>query len=119
MLLRILAWWRRVFRNGPTRVTAGVGYARIDRVDEAVAELRAALALEPRHFRANLLLGRILTLQGQAAAALPHLQTAAGVQPTDAEYIAFWPTPTKAGQRRRGGHGPAPGRGVRQEVSVF
>jgi arylsulfatase A-like enzyme/Flp pilus assembly protein TadD len=64
-------------------------YARIDRVDEAVAELRAALALELRHFRANLLLGRILTLQGQAAAALPHLQTAAGVQPTDAEVHRF------------------------------
>jgi predicted Zn-dependent protease len=64
-------------------------YARIDRVDEAVAELRAALALEPRHFRANLLLGRILTLQGQAAAALPHLQTAAGVQPADAEAHRF------------------------------
>jgi len=64
-------------------------YARIDRVDEAVAELRASLALEPGHFRANLLLGRILTLQGQAAAALPHLQTAAGAQPPDAEAYRF------------------------------
>ena len=64
-------------------------YARIDRVDEAVAELREALGLEPKHFRANLLLGRILTLRGQAVAALPHLQTAASVQPSDAETQRF------------------------------
>jgi choline-sulfatase len=71
------------------RYSLGSVYARIDRVDEAVAELRAALGLEPQHFRANLLLGRILTLRNQGAAALPFLQTAASVQPSDAETQRF------------------------------
>jgi predicted Zn-dependent protease len=64
-------------------------YARIDRVADAVAELRAAVGLEPTHFRANLLLGRILTLQGQSTAAVAHLQTAATVQPGSAEAHQF------------------------------
>jgi len=63
--------------------------ARIDRVPDAVRELRAAIALEPKHFRANLLLGRILTLQGDAEHALPYLQTAVAVQPSNAEAKQF------------------------------
>jgi Flp pilus assembly protein TadD len=35
------------------------------------------------------LLGRILTLQGQAAAALPHLRTATDVDPTSGEAHSF------------------------------
>ena len=62
------------------RYSLGSVYARIDRVPEAIAELRAALALDPRHFRANLLLGRILTLRGEAAAAIPYLKAAVDVQ---------------------------------------
>jgi choline-sulfatase len=64
-------------------------YARIDRVPDAVTELRAALALEPRHFRANLLLGRILTLQGQALEAVAHLRSAVEAQPASAEAHQF------------------------------
>jgi choline-sulfatase len=64
-------------------------YARIDRVDEAVRELRAVLELAPAHYRANLLLGRILTLQGQAAAGLPHLEKAAAATEASAEAHAF------------------------------
>jgi arylsulfatase A-like enzyme/cytochrome c-type biogenesis protein CcmH/NrfG len=71
------------------RFSLGSVYARIDRVGEAVAELKAALELEPRHYRANLLLGRILTLQGQAGAGLPYLQRAAEAQPSSAEAQAF------------------------------
>ena len=56
---------------------------------EAIAELKAALELEPRHYRANLLLGRILTLQGQAVAGLPYLQRAAEAQPSSVEAQAF------------------------------
>jgi arylsulfatase A-like enzyme/uncharacterized protein HemY len=63
--------------------------ARIDKIDEATTELRAALALEPRHFRANLLLGRILTLQGQAGAAVEYLRTATAVQSSSAEAYQF------------------------------
>ncbi len=63
--------------------------ARIDRVPEAIKELHAAIDLEPKHFRANLLLGRILTLQGDAEHAIPYLRTAAAVQPSNAEAIQF------------------------------
>ena len=64
-------------------------YARIDRVPDAGRELHAALDLEPRHFRANLLLGRILTLQGDPQRALQYLQTAVDVQPSNAEARQF------------------------------
>jgi arylsulfatase A-like enzyme/Flp pilus assembly protein TadD len=71
------------------RYSLGSVYARIDRVGEAVAELRAALALEPKHFRANLLLGRILTLQGQPSAGLDFLRTCTDVQPSSEEAHRF------------------------------
>jgi cytochrome c-type biogenesis protein CcmH/NrfG len=54
-----------------------------------MTELRAALALEPRHFRANLLLGRLLSLTGKAAEAVPYLQTAVDVDPKSAEARQF------------------------------
>jgi choline-sulfatase len=71
------------------RYSLGSVYARIDRVADATTELRAALALEPRHFRANLLLGRILTLQNKVDAAIPLLRTAVEVDPKSAEAKAF------------------------------
>ena len=71
------------------RYSLGSVYARIDRVADALVELRAALALEPRHFRANLLIGRILTLQNKAADAIPFLRTAVEVDPTSTEAKAF------------------------------
>jgi predicted Zn-dependent protease len=64
-------------------------YARIDRVNEAAVELRAALALQPRHFRANLLLGRILTLQNQPSAAIPFLEAAAELNASSSEAQSF------------------------------
>ena len=72
------------------RYSLGSVYARIDRVPDAIAELRAAIDLEPRHFRSNLLLGRILTLQGGAAAAsIAHLRTAVEAQPSAREAHEF------------------------------
>jgi len=71
------------------RFSLGSVYARIDRVPDAVRELRSAIDLDSRHFRANLLLGRILTLQNQAVAALPHLRTAVDVDPSSAEAHTF------------------------------
>jgi len=71
------------------RYSLGSVYARIDRVADSTTELRAALALEPRHFRANLLLGRIQTLQNQADAAIPLLRTAVEVDPKSTEAKAF------------------------------
>jgi arylsulfatase A-like enzyme/Tfp pilus assembly protein PilF len=71
------------------RYSLGSVYARIDRVQDALAELRAALKLESKHFRANLLLGRILTLQNQPDAAIPFLRTAVEVDPKNTEARAF------------------------------
>ena len=68
---------------------AGAVNARIDRIADATKELRAALDLDPRHFGANLLLGRILTWQGTAAAAIDLLRTATTVQPASAEAHQF------------------------------
>src|SRR5207245_1627963 len=45
--------------------------------------------LEPRHFRANLLLGRVLTLQGHADQAIPYLRTAVDVDPRSTEARDF------------------------------
>lgn len=71
------------------RYSLGSVYARIDRVSDANTELRAALALESRHFRANLLLGRLLTLTGKATEAVAFLQTAVEVDPKSAEARQF------------------------------
>ena len=80
---------RRLPQFADARFSYGSVLARIDRVPDAVAELRAALALNARHFRANLLLGRVLTLQNQATAALPYLRTATTVDPASAEAHEF------------------------------
>jgi tetratricopeptide (TPR) repeat protein len=71
------------------RYSLGSVDARIDKVPEAIAELRAALALDSRHFRANLLLGRILSLRGENAAAVPYLRIAVEVRPGSSEAKAF------------------------------
>ncbi len=76
-------------RMGRRALFAGIGLRADRSCADAINELRAALALEPRHFRANLLLGRILTLQNQGSAALPHLRTAVDVDPRSAEAFAF------------------------------
>jgi tetratricopeptide (TPR) repeat protein len=64
-------------------------YARIDRVSEAIEHLDICLGLEPAHYRANLLRGRILSLQGKAAEALPNLKKAVKVQPNSREAHKF------------------------------
>ncbi len=64
-------------------------YARIDRVPEAMTELDTALGLDPDHYRANLLRGRILSLQGNPAGALANLEKAAEVQPDSREAHLF------------------------------
>jgi tetratricopeptide (TPR) repeat protein len=71
------------------RYSLGSVYARIDRVPDALVELKAALALEPRHFRANLLLGRLLTLRGDTVHAVPYLRTALEIQPASTDAKQF------------------------------
>jgi choline-sulfatase len=64
-------------------------YARIDRVPEALTELDTTLGLTPGHYRANLLRGRILSLQGNPAGAIANLEKAAQVQPDSREAHLF------------------------------
>ena len=52
-------------------------------------ELDTTLSLTPDHYRANLLRGRILSLQGKPDDALPNLQKAAKVQPDSKEAHLF------------------------------
>jgi choline-sulfatase len=63
--------------------------ARIDRVPEALRELQTTLGLNSSHYRANLLMGRILFLQGHSRDALPYLEGAVRVQPTSREAHLF------------------------------
>jgi arylsulfatase A-like enzyme/cytochrome c-type biogenesis protein CcmH/NrfG len=64
-------------------------YARTQHVPEAVELLLTVIQINPQHFRANLLLGRILTLQHRAADALPYLQQAESTEPNNFEPHAF------------------------------
>jgi arylsulfatase A-like enzyme/Flp pilus assembly protein TadD len=64
-------------------------YARIDRVPDAMIELDTCLSLSPDHYRANLLRGRILSLQGNPTAAIVNLEKAEKVQPDSREAHLF------------------------------
>ena len=64
-------------------------YARIDRVPEAMTHLGTTLELNPDHFRANLLRGRILALQGDPAGALPNLEKAVRLEPKSVDAHQF------------------------------
>ena len=64
-------------------------YARIDRVPDALTELDTTLGISPDHYRANLLRGRILSLQGNPLGALNNLEKAAQVQPDSREAHLF------------------------------
>jgi arylsulfatase A-like enzyme/Flp pilus assembly protein TadD len=64
-------------------------YARIDRVPEAMTELDTTLELSPEHYRANLLRGRILSLQHNPLQAIVNLEKAVEVQPDSSEAHLF------------------------------
>jgi arylsulfatase A-like enzyme/thioredoxin-like negative regulator of GroEL len=63
--------------------------ARIDKVPEAMDHLKVTLDMVPDHYRANLLRGRILYLQGDAAGAIPNLQAATRAEPNSVEAHTF------------------------------
>jgi predicted Zn-dependent protease len=64
-------------------------YARTDHLPDALANLDVTLQLDPDHYRANLLRGRILFLEGDSAGALPNLEKAASVEPKSVEAHQF------------------------------
>lgn len=53
------------------------------------------MARDARHYRANLLLGRILTLRGEAAAAIPYLKAAVDLRPSSTEAKRFLAEPLR------------------------
>ena len=59
---------------------AGV-YNGLGRTADSTRELQAAVRLDPDNYESNLNLGRLLSMQGNAAAGLPYLQKAASLQP--------------------------------------
>jgi arylsulfatase A-like enzyme/Flp pilus assembly protein TadD len=64
-------------------------YARAGRPQEAAKNLLVVLEGEPDHYRANLLLGRMLFLNGTFAEALPYLEKATTVQTDSDEAHSF------------------------------
>ena len=56
-------------------------YARVDRHADARKELETVVTLDPNNFRGNLVLGRMLTLQGRVTEGIRFLRRAAKLQP--------------------------------------
>jgi len=56
-------------------------YQQTSRNEEALAEFKDALRLDPKNFPANLLLGRMYVKQQKAEEAIPLLQKAAALRP--------------------------------------
>jgi tetratricopeptide (TPR) repeat protein len=76
-------------RWAEARFALGSVYARTDRIRDALDHLQAALELNPDHFRANLLAGRILALQGRPDVGVTLLERAVTLKGDDAEAHAF------------------------------
>jgi arylsulfatase A-like enzyme/Tfp pilus assembly protein PilF len=64
-------------------------YQRTSRVPNAAKEFQSALRVDPNHFPANLLLGRLLVEQQRAAEALPYLRKAAKLRPDSIDAHGF------------------------------
>jgi len=66
-----------------------VVYERTQQIPQAMKEFQETIRLKPDHFRANLLLGRLYGMQGDAKSALPYLQKAANVDSNSLEVHMF------------------------------
>jgi arylsulfatase A-like enzyme/Tfp pilus assembly protein PilF len=64
-------------------------YTRLKRVTDAAKEYETTLALDPDHYEANLLFGRLRFLEGNAGACLPNLKKAAKLQPNSIDAHRF------------------------------
>ena len=58
-------------------------------IPEAIQEFEKTLELDPNHYQANLLFGRLLFLEGHPKQAFPKLQQAAKLEPNLREPHAF------------------------------
>ena len=68
---------------GALRFSLAAAYGQIGRMNDARRELETALKLNPEDYRTNLVLGRMLTLQGEPAKGLLILKKADQLQPND------------------------------------
>jgi choline-sulfatase len=64
-------------------------YLHLKQVPEATKEYEKTLELDPNHFQANLMYGRLLLLDGHPEAALPRLGQAVKLDPESAEAHGF------------------------------
>lgn len=71
------------------RFYLGMAYDQIGRASEAEKSFRDALQINPNHYRASLLLGRLLGMQNKPSAALPFLQKAVSLQPQSPDAHKF------------------------------
>jgi len=67
----------------------GMAYDKLGRQPEAATALRHALQINPNHYRANLLLGRLLGMQNLPNEALPYLKRAVKLQPKSPDAHKF------------------------------
>ena len=70
-------------------ILLATAYVRTDRMPDAIKECKKVLEFSPEHYGANLFLGRVLVLSGDAEAALPILKKAAALQPNAREPHMF------------------------------
>ena len=67
----------------------GMAYDETGRASEATKNFQAALQINPNHYRANLLLGRLLGMQNNPTAALSYLLKAVKLQPASPDAHKF------------------------------
>lgn len=66
---------------GALHFSLAAAYARVDRAADAEKELRKTVEVNPKDFRAYLVLGRMLALNGSPAKGIPILKEAVSLQP--------------------------------------
>lgn len=76
-------------KSADWHIELGDVYQRLQRLADAGKQYQAAASLAPGDFRANLLAGRSLGMQGNAAAALPYLQAATSLNPESSDAHQF------------------------------
>jgi len=66
-----------------SRLELASAYIHTDHLPQAIGQYQAVLEASPNSFTANLLLGQVLVLSGDAAAALPKLKKAVALHPEE------------------------------------
>jgi tetratricopeptide (TPR) repeat protein len=72
---------KKLPKRAELHFSLAAAYARVNRMSDARKELETTLQLEPDNLRANLVLGRMLSLEGDPGAGLPRLKKAVALNP--------------------------------------